>query len=1231
MVCLSSPQLWAQDFVHLSPARYPVGTLFTTQLRNAADAVVEYPEYEPLTRAEVKQLHKLGLEIGAEPIVHTEVGIARKQRLLDVSFLPIIKRAGRYYRLTSVRVSPKMRPGVAKATAPKLQAPAGNRYASHSVLASGMWKKIRVASEGVYALTESTLRGWGFSNPANVKLFGYGGRIVPEAFTFSGHEALVDDLEEVPLRRTSDGRLLFFAEGTVRLTWSASLSKWVHEQNPYSAYSYYFLTEGDAPMELTEISHTAAAGQQVLDSVTACAILDNDRFSWYQGGREFFDNYDFASGNSHSFSIAAPGITASGRAIVDIAFGASHSSRTTTASMRLNGTQLGTMTVQSYGEYEAARERVSTFTTSSATEANSLAITTTSGIPARLDFVRMSYQRQLRADGAPFVIAPNQAGAATLRLQGATAATELWQIGISGDPLRRVSTTLQTGGELLASVPDATRRFVVVDLNADYPAPELVGDVANQDLHAHEAAHMIIITPTSGKFDAQAERLAQYHRERDAMNVRIVHAMDLYNEFSSGTPDASAYRRYLKMLYDRANTEDEMPKYLVLFGPSVWDNRGVTLGNSFNADDYLLCYERNNSWGETNVSIGAIQTYVTDDYFAMLDDGEGANIAREKPDVAVGRIVCTSLDEAKTIVDKTLSYSDNENTGSWKNTLVFIGDEGDNNLHMNGAEQVAKSSDAVTNNRMIVKRVYPDAYTRTTGATGNSYPEVTALLREQMARGALMFNYTGHGSETRISHSYVLTLSDFAQTSSAALPVWVFASCEITPFDQPIDDLGRQALYNKHGGAVALLCSSRAVYSSYNTALNDAFCKYALDTSGGQPQTLGEALRLSKCDMVGTSVNGPDVTMNKLKYALLGDPALRLRLPTHNVVLDSINGTELKQGDMVQLKAGQHVRMSGYIENLPDFEGTVSLTLLDRLETITCKNNNGSARTPMTYKDRRSTVFEGTDSVRAGRFAIEMVIPRSISYSTDAARAVFYAVDKQHERECHGQSLQIYLDGTDQAASADSVGPDASIYVGNPDNSYGTAVGADVVFGAVVSDSTGIDVTGNIVGHDMQLIVDGNVAEAICLNSYFKYDFGSYRSGTVNYPLTGLSKGRHTVQFRVWDVCDNLTTRTLAFTVADGGNNSFEVGVTTNPARVQTNFMVTGLSEDADAPVGVEVFDTAGRLVWESQAQTMGGYATLDWSLTSTSGSRLQPGIYIYRAKQGNRTTDSKKIIIVKQ
>ena len=285
----------------------------------------------------------------------------------------------------------------------------------------------------------------------------------------------------------------------------------------------------------------------------------------------------------------------------------------------------------------------------------------------------------------------------------------------------------------------------------------------------------------------------------------------------------------------------------------------------------------------------------------------------------------------------------------------------------------------------------------------------------------------------------------------------------------------------------------------------------------------------------------------------------------------------------------------------------------------------------MTYKDRRSTVFEGTDSVRAGRFAIEMVIPRSISYSTDAARAVFYAVDKQHERECHGQSLQIYLDGTDQAASADSVGPDASIYVGNPDNSYGTAVGADVVFGAVVSDSTGIDVTGNIVGHDMQLIVDGNVAEAICLNSYFNYDFGSYRSGTVNYPLTGLSKGRHTVQFRVWDVCDNLTTRTLAFTVADGGNNSFEVGVTTNPARVQTNFMVTGLSEDADAPVGVEVFDTAGRLVWESQAQTMGGYATLDWSLTSTSGSRLQPGIYIYRAKQGNRTTDSKKIIIVKQ
>ena len=68
-------------------------------------------------------------------------------------------------------------------------------------------------------------------------------------------------------------------------------------------------------------------------------------------------------------------------------------------------------------------------------------------------------------------------------------------------------------------------------------------------------------------------------------------ADELYNEFSSGTPDANAYRRYLRMLSDKAQSEADMPKYLLLFGDCVWDNRMLTSGcRILNTDDYLLCF-----------------------------------------------------------------------------------------------------------------------------------------------------------------------------------------------------------------------------------------------------------------------------------------------------------------------------------------------------------------------------------------------------------------------------------------------------------------------------------------------------------------------------------------------------------------------------------------------------------------------------------------------------------------
>ena len=86
------------------------------------------------------------------------------------------------------------------------------------------------------------------------------------------------------------------------------------------------------------------------------------------------------------------------------------------------------------------------------------------------------------------------------------------------------------------------------ELSATFPVPDYVYGITNHDHHADGFADMVIIIPTSQKLLGQAERLKVFHEERMALRVRIVPADELFNEFSSGTPDANAYRRYLKAI-----------------------------------------------------------------------------------------------------------------------------------------------------------------------------------------------------------------------------------------------------------------------------------------------------------------------------------------------------------------------------------------------------------------------------------------------------------------------------------------------------------------------------------------------------------------------------------------------------------------------------------------------------------------------------------------------------------
>ena len=757
------------------------------------------------------------------------------------------------------------------------------------------------------------------------------------------------------------------------------------------------------------------------------------------------------------------------------------------------------------------------------------------------------------------------------------------------------------------------------------PQPEYVYRITNQDHHADTAVDMVIIIPTSQKLLAQAERLKAHHEQRDGLSVRIVPADELYNEFSSGTPDATAYRRYMKMMYDRATTDSEKPRYLLLMGDGGWDNRMNTSDwSGYNPDDYLLCYESENSFSQVNC-------YVSDDFYCLLDDEEviqesngGSTSYKGQPDVAVGRLPARTADEAKVLVDKIINYANNAYAGNWQNEICMMGDDGNQNTHMKTADKVATMIEQNYPN-YNVNKIYWDAYQRTSSSTGYTYPDVTRLIKQQMENGALMMNYCGHGAPYAMSHELVMKTADFEASQTNYLPLWITASCDIMPFDGQEENIGETVMLNSKGGGVAFFGTTRTVYATYNEVMNLAFTDYVL-TPG---ISIGEAVRLAKCQLVS---KGSDLTQNKLQYTLLGDPALHLAKPQQQMVVDSING--VSASETIKLAAGSVVRVSGHIVQNDDvdtsFSGVVTLTVRDAEETITCRQNDTSETDEaFVYNDRTKTLYQGADSVSEGRFSITFAIPKDISYTDGSGLMTLYAVNSDKTLTAHGENESFELVGS-QTAQTDSIGPSIYCYLNSKSFKNGDKVNPTPYFRAELYDDSGINTSGSSIGHDLELVIDGEPSKTYNLNDYFEFDFGDYRSGSLGFSIPELSVGMHKLQFRAWDILNNSSTTELVFEVTEDAVTEFNVTCSNNPANSSTQFIITHNRMGSELKVTLDVFDTGGRQVWrqtENVVPTSNTFA-IDWNLNVAGGSRLHTGLYLCRISLNDRDTKTVKLLI---
>ena len=1128
-------------------------------------ATIAYPEFVDMGADDVERYQKITAKpLDEWPHVDANVVVERKRGHLEVSFVPLVMRDGKYRKLVSfmLEVQAQQRPAMKKMAKAGEEILPKDRYADHSILAKGRWAKVRVPSTGIYKIDDALIRKAGFSNLDKVQIYGYGGAMQNEVLQAEDLINL-DDLKQVP-QCVVNGQRLFHAQGPVSWTTKRTGKR---TRNPYADYGYYFITEGeDAPLTVDSATFVSAFYPSYDDYHTLHEI---DNFAWYQGGRNLFEDSPVALGATKEYPIdLVCGKNSTGYITITVSAGVASKVK-----VEINDSVLSTLNI-TLGQYDHGNSATGTYRVKTLLASNRVKITPTSGGPVRLDYICFSHD-----DARP-------------------------------EPM--LSTTA-------------------------FAAPEYVYNITNQDHHADGPVDMVIIIPTSQKLLAQAQRLKEYREQHDGLRVRIVPADELFNEFSSGTPDANAYRRYLKMLYDRAETEEDMPSYLLLFGDCVWDNRLNTSDCAgLNADDLLLCHESENSFSATDC-------YVDDGFFCLLDDGEGGKPdTTDKLDVAVGRLPVRNAYDAQIVVDKLIAYGENKNAGNWQNVMMFMGDDGNENIHMSDADEMANIIESKLPS-VVVKRVMWDAYPVEASAGGNTYPEVAKIIKQQQEEGALVMNYSGHGRADQISHERVLRIDDFSSFKNQNLPLWITASCDIMPFDSQQANIGETALLNPNGGAVAFFGTTRTVFIVRNRAINRAFLNMLFTPVDGAYISIGEAQRKAKNYLIESK---EDATVNKLQYSLLGDPALKLNLPQHRVLVDSINGVDLATCEhLPMLNAGAVVTVKGHVENVDGglddtFNGTVSALVRDAKKEVVCRLNNTSsdgATTSYVFYDRDKTLFSGNNVVANGEFSFTFAVPKDIDYSDESGLINIFAIDEQTAQTVNGNTDRFLVGGSGNLDN-DGIGPSIYCYLNSTSFVDGGSVNPSPFFVAQITDKDGLNVSGSGIGHDLQLVIDGRADMTYNLNDNFTYDFGSYTKGSTYYNIPALAEGVHTLQFKAWDIMNNSSSAQLTFQVVAGIKPAYlRVSCSDNPAKEKTTFIVNHDRAGSMIDLEIDVFDLSGRPIWTytEHGTASQGTCTVDWNLTGSNGSRVQTGVYVYRVRLGSdgssMISKSQKLVVVRQ
>lgn len=1239
------PQFDAENFQFDAYSK-TVNFLLTIKLNSALNdnsLRITNPVFESIGESE---LGEIALKSIPSTFNYTfKSNIARDQYFGTIKITPIIKEGNSFKKLVSFSYS-------IQENAPKTQQPPNVvNGIENSVLSSGNWYRFYVQKSGVFKISKSFLSSLGLDtnvDPRKIKIYGNGGRMLPllnsvdypmdlteNAIQFIGENDGVFDSQDY---------ILFYAEG---------MDKWNNDYkstlNIYADRSYYYVTtQGGTGKRITDMTQPSGTVTTSITEFDDSQYHEIDEVNVERLGRIWFGE-SFSVNNNQEFKFNFPNLVNSQPIIVQ-----THVAAVTSASnnfkIEANSQLVGNIALTPGANAEVViLER--TLTNSVTVTSDDITVKIgydNGGVPnskGYLDYINIKAKRNLKGYGKQFPFQLDQAssliGIGEYQITNASSISQVWDVTDIYN-VTKVDNTSQASFTFKYSLGEV-RKYVAVDISDYYaPSKESKSKVDNQNLKGtifnnaqgqFKDIDYLIITPKL--LNAQAEKLAAFHRNYSSLNVKVVNLETIYPEFSSGKQDIGAIRNFVKYVYTNASSVDKRVKYLNIFGDTSFDFKDRIPNNT----NLVPIYQALNSYTEGEAS------FASDDFFGMMDPDEGRLDFGNSPtngnmsfsydfggiDIAVGRMIVSSTQQADEMVNKVIEYHDIKSYGSWRNNYVAISDDPSSPADpFHGADRYLqyyqnRLADKIWAEKpfMNIKKILMDSYQQETSSGGKRYPKAREEIFAAFEKGALVFNYLGHGGEDGLSEERIWEKADGQNLGNRyKYPLFITITCDFSRFDNPYrPTAGEYTYWNPKGGAISMITTIRSIGQGPAQNFNDILARYLFSYGSNTYTTIAESLRVAKNTY-------PNSSTNVVFY--LGDPALMLAIPKPKVVLTKVNNAPIT-GPIDDLKSLDYVTLTGEVRDendnpLPNYNGDLSVNIFDKnINRETLRNDNDDAvindsplltASTLPFVTLGETIFRGNASVTNGNFEFGFVVPRDIRIPVGNGRISFYAKRNQILLDKTGYNTDIKIGGINTNAVADNTGPKVKLYMNDETFVNGGITNSSPFFLAVLEDEHGIN-TASGIGHDIIGILDGDETKPYIMNDYYQTELDDYTKGRVYFPYKNLAPGLHTITFKAYDVYNNSITAEIQFiVVGDESVTLSHVLNYPNPFVSYTEFWFSHNKPFEPLEVQVQVMTITGKIVWtKNQTVTTDGFLSreITWDGKDDFGDRIGKGVYVYK------------------